>query len=80
MKKLLTISLLLMLALWSCTGEPDKPPEPEKETGAREDKPVASGEIIDRYVKTLTTARGKARAAGEATEDRTRRMQEAIGD
>ncbi len=67
-----------MIALWSCTGEPKK--SSKQEGGRPEGEPMASGEIINRYVKTLTTARDKARAAGEAVEERTRRTEEAIGD
>jgi len=73
--KLTAISILLVAALWSCGGEPKA-----SKDRAQEGKPIASGEIIDRYVNKLTTATDKARAAGAAVEDRTRRTQEAIGD
>ena len=72
LKKLLAISLLLSLAIWSCTAEP----KGEKS----KDEPMASGEIIYRYVTTLTTAQGKAQKAAEAVEDRTRRTEEALRD
>ncbi len=72
--KLTAISLLLVAALWSCGGEPQE--SKDKPQG----EPLASGEIIDRYVNKLTTAPGKARAAGAAVEDRAKRTQEAIGD
>jgi hypothetical protein len=69
-KGLLTICLLIMIALWGCGSEPQD----------GKDKPMAAGEIMQKYVNTLTTAQGKARAAGKAVEDRTRRTHEAIDD
>ncbi len=72
--KLTAISLILIATLWSCGGEPKEPED--KPQG----EPMASGEIIDRYINKLTTAPGQARAAGAAIEDRNRRAKEAIGD
>ncbi len=80
--KLTAISLLLVAALWSCGGEQKVAPGEPKETSndKAQGEPMASGEIIDRYVNKLTTAPGQARAAGAAVEERNRRTQEALGD
>ncbi|MCC6503068.1 MAG: hypothetical protein IT362_08035 [Deltaproteobacteria bacterium] len=65
MKTLTTALMILSLsALVSCSKEdPGQKP---------------SGEIVKEYTKTLSTAPDKARDAGEASEQRDDRMNEAI--
>lgn len=70
-KKLTIISLFIVIALTACGAAPK---DEDK------DPPLKTGEIVDRYVHTLTTAQDKARASGEAVEKRTKDIEEAIGD
>ncbi len=58
MKKIIIPMLLLFVVLTSCS-------KPKDETV---DAPKSTGEIIDKYVDTLSTAQGKARAAAEKVE------------
>jgi hypothetical protein len=78
MRKGLAISVLLFLALSvvSCSSE-HKATDNETREGRGEER-MSSGEIVDRYVDTLTTARGKALDSAEAVEERTRAIERAI--
>lgn len=51
--------LIILASLYSCTGSSNNPQERQKQT-------ESTGEIVDKYVNTLTTAQDKAKKAAEA--------------
>ena len=78
MRKGLVISALLFLALSvvSCSSEPTVTDDESRED--RGEERMSSGEIVDRYVDTLTTARGKALDSAAAAEERTRALERSL--
>jgi hypothetical protein len=68
--------LFLALSVASCSSE-HKGGDDETREGRGEER-MSSGEIVDRYVDTLTTARGKALDSAEAVEESTRAIERAI--
>jgi hypothetical protein len=68
MKWLVHASLVIAaLFLTSCSDAPRK-----------EDAPKSAGEIMDKYVDTLTKAPGKAREAAGAEEERNKSMEKSL--
>ncbi|MCP3677331.1 MAG: hypothetical protein GY721_07010 [Deltaproteobacteria bacterium] len=78
MRNLLIITALLFISLSvvSCSNEPNATDDESRES--RGEERMSSGEIVDRYVDTLTTARGKALDSVEAVEESTRAIERAI--
>ncbi len=78
MRNLLIITALLFISLSvvSCNSEPKGRDDESLERQGEER--MSSGEIVDRYVDTLTTARGKALDSVEAVEESTRELERAI--
>ena len=78
MRNLLIITTLLFMTLSvvSCSSEPKGRDDESRESQGEER--MISGEIVDRYVDTLTSARGKALDSAEAVEESTRAIERAI--
>ena len=72
----ITALLFLALSVVSCSSEPKGRDDESRESQSEEQ--MSSGEIVDRYVDTLTTARGKALDSAEAVEESTRAIERAI--
>ena len=72
----ITALLFLALSVVSCNSEPKGTDDESRESQSEER--MSSGEIVDRYVDTLTTARGKALDSAEAVEESTRVIERAI--
>lgn len=70
MKKMLLplICILLVLTLSACSGG-------KKEKEEEQARPQSSGEIMDNYVNTLTTAQDRAKKAVKISEDRVQKQQ-----
>ncbi len=73
---MITALLFLTMFMVSCSSEPRATDDKSQERQGKER--MSTGEIVDRYVDTLTTARGKARDSAEAVEERTRATERAI--
>lgn len=58
-KFLYSAILIILVSLYSCTSSSNKSQETPKQT-------ESTGEIVDKYVNTLTTAQDKAKKAAEA--------------
>ncbi|MFQ5329774.1 MAG: hypothetical protein ACE5D4_07290 [Thermodesulfobacteriota bacterium] len=68
--------LFMVLSVVSCSSE-QRATDVDSQKDRGEER-MSSGEIVDRYVDTLTTARGKARDSAEAVEESTKSMERAI--
>jgi len=66
----------MTLSVVSCSSE-DRAADVDLRQ-SRSEEQMSTGEIVDRYVDTLTTARGKALDSAEAVEESTRSMERAI--
>lgn len=66
----------MVLSVVSCSSE-QRATDVDSQKDRGEER-MSSGEIVDRYVDTLTTARGKARDSAEAVEESTKSMERAI--
>jgi uncharacterized membrane protein len=73
---MITALLFLTMFMVSCSSEPRGTDDKSQERQGKER--MSTGEIIDRYVDTLTTAKGKARDSAEAVEERTRAIERAL--
>ena len=73
---IITALLCMTLSVVSCSSEQKGGDNDSQES--RGEEQMSTGEIVDRYVDTLTTARGKALDSAEAVEDSTSAMERAI--
>lgn len=70
--KFLYLAFLIIFApLYSCTGSSNNSQETPKQT-------ESTGEVVDKYVNTLTTAQGKAKKAAEAEKGRVEEENKAV--
>ena len=75
--KPITILLLLIAFLSSCTSQPsDQQENPASQEQSQKTK--SAGEIVNQYVNTLTTAKDKAKKAADAASKRAEEENKAI--
>ena len=75
--KPLTILLLLIAFLSSCTSQPGNQQE-NPASQEQSQKTESAGEIVDKYVNTLTTAQDKAKKAAAAENKRVEEENKAV--
>ncbi len=72
--KFLYLAILIILtSLYSCTGSSNNSQETPKQT-------ESTGQIVDKYINTLTTAQDKAKKAADAEKARVEEENKALQD
>ena len=70
------LPMLFSILLASCTGSSNNPQEASKQSQQAE----STGQIVDKYVNTLTTAQDKAKNAAGAENKRVEEENKAVHD
>jgi PBP1b-binding outer membrane lipoprotein LpoB len=73
---MITTLLFLTMFMISCSSEP-RATDDKSQKRQRKER-MSPGEVVNRYVDTITTARGKALDSADAVEERTRAIERAL--
>lgn len=76
MKKLKNIICFVVITMFVCLTSCTKSSNNSKETSEQPPQAESSGQIVEKYVNTLTTAKDKANKAASAENDRLNQIEQ----